>query len=121
VPGRMANIDELEGVVRDWVGTGTIDEIGAMLTKAGIPWGPVNTVADVVRSPQIAAREMMVEVEHPTLGKLVLPGIPIKLSDSPGEVRKPPPLVGEDTEAVFRELLGLGAEEICRLRAEGVV
>jgi crotonobetainyl-CoA:carnitine CoA-transferase CaiB-like acyl-CoA transferase len=121
VPGRMANIDEIERVVREWVGGGTLEEIGATLTEAGIPWGPVNTVADVVRSPQIAAREMMVEVEHTTLGKLLLPGIPIKLSDTPGAVRKPPPLVGEDSEAVYRELLGFSAEEIARLRAEGAI
>ena len=64
---------------------------------------------------------MMVEIEHPVLGVLQLPGIPVKLAATPGSVRKPPPLVGEDTDAVYRELLGLDAAEIERLRTEGAI
>jgi crotonobetainyl-CoA:carnitine CoA-transferase CaiB-like acyl-CoA transferase len=121
VPSRMAHIDALETIVGDWLGAQTIDAAGAKLTQAGIPWGPVNTIADVVTSPQIAAREMMLDVEHPTLGTLKLPGIPVKLSASPGTVRKAPPVVGEDTDAVLRELLGFTDAEIEKLRADGAI
>jgi crotonobetainyl-CoA:carnitine CoA-transferase CaiB-like acyl-CoA transferase len=121
VPGRMKNIEALEKIVGEWVGAHTIEEVGAALTQAGIPWGPVNTIADVIASPQIAAREMMVDVEHPKLGTLKLPGIPVKLSASPGAVRKPPPLVGEDNDAVYRDILGFTETDITRLRAEGAI
>jgi crotonobetainyl-CoA:carnitine CoA-transferase CaiB-like acyl-CoA transferase len=121
VPSRMANIEAIEAEVADWVAHHTIDEVGEGLTRAGIPWGRVATMPDVVASEQIAAREMLVEVEHPTLGQLTIPGIPVKLSASPGSVRKAPPLVGEDTDEVFRELLDIDGDELARLREVGAV
>jgi crotonobetainyl-CoA:carnitine CoA-transferase CaiB-like acyl-CoA transferase len=121
VRDRMKNIEALEPIVGAWVAECTIEEAGATLTAAGIPWGPVNTIADVVASPQIAAREMMVDVEHPTLGTLKLPGIPVKLSVTPGSVSKAPPLVGEDNDAVYGDVLGFSKEEIAKLRADGAI
>jgi crotonobetainyl-CoA:carnitine CoA-transferase CaiB-like acyl-CoA transferase len=121
VPSRMANIEAIEAEVAAWIGAHTLGEVGEALTEAGIPWGEVATIHDVVRSEQIAAREMLVEVEHPTLGPLTLPGIPVKLSDTPGAIRKAPPLVGEDTDAVYRELLDLDDAELARLRADGAI
>jgi crotonobetainyl-CoA:carnitine CoA-transferase CaiB-like acyl-CoA transferase len=121
VPSRMANIDAIEAEVSAWVAERTVEEAGAELTRVGIPWGRVATMPEIVASPQIAAREMLVEVEHPTLGPLTVPGIPVKLSASPGTVRKAPPLVGEDTDDVLRELLGLDEAEIARLREAGAV
>ena len=121
VPGRMKNIDALEAIVGAWVRSRTIDEVGEALTKAGIPWGPVNTVADIVGSPQIAAREMMLDVVHPTLGTLKLPGIPVKLSDLPGSVRKAPPLAGEDNDAVYRDILGFSPQQIVQLKTDGAI
>jgi crotonobetainyl-CoA:carnitine CoA-transferase CaiB-like acyl-CoA transferase len=121
IPGRMKNIEALERIVGTWVAGRTIEEAGTALTKAGIPWGPVNTIADVIASPQIAAREMMLDVEHPTLGTLTLPGIPVKLSASPGAVRKAPPLVGEDNDRVYRDVLGFTEREVAQLRADGAI
>ncbi|MBN9008630.1 MAG: CoA transferase [Rhizobiales bacterium] len=121
VRDRMKNIEALEPIVGAWVAGCTVEEAGAALTAEGIPWGPVNTIADVVASPQIAAREMMLDVEHPTLGTLKLPGIPVKLSATPGSVDKAPPLVGEDNDAVYGEVLGFSKEEIAKLRADGAI
>jgi crotonobetainyl-CoA:carnitine CoA-transferase CaiB-like acyl-CoA transferase len=121
IPGRMANLDELEAAVAAWTQRLTIEQLGEALTAAGIPYGPVAEIADVVASPQIRAREMLVEVEHPTLGPLVLPGIPIKLGDTPGSVRKAPPLVGEDNDRVYAELLGFSVAEMEELRASGAI
>lgn len=118
---RMRNIEKIEAIVAAWLGAQTIESAGAALTSAGIPWGPVNTVADVVGSEQIASREMMLDVTHPTLGVIKLPGIPVKLSKTPGAVRKAPPLVGEDNDAIYRELLGFSAERISQLKAEGAI
>jgi crotonobetainyl-CoA:carnitine CoA-transferase CaiB-like acyl-CoA transferase len=116
VPARMANIEAIEAIVAEWVGGQTQDEVAEKLTEVGIPFGPVSTVPEVLASEQIAAREMMVETEHPTLGPLQIPGIPVKLSATPGAVRKAPPLVGEDTDEVYRDVLGLSDEQIAHLR-----
>jgi len=121
VPSRMANVDAVEAEVAAWISGRSVERAGHELTRAGIPWGRVATIPEVVASQQIAAREMMVEVEHPTLGPLTLPGIPVKLSASPGSVRKAPPLVGEDTDEVYRELLGLSEEMLQHLREVGAV
>ena len=121
IPGRMAHVEELEQAVTDWTTRHTCQEITGLLGETGIPFGEVATVEDVLASPQIAAREMMIEVEHPVLGSLRIPGIPIKLGATPGRVRKAPPTVGEDNEHVYRGLLGRSAEDLARLRADGVI
>jgi crotonobetainyl-CoA:carnitine CoA-transferase CaiB-like acyl-CoA transferase len=121
VPSRMANIDAIEAEVAAWVAERTVEEAGVALTGAGIPWGKVESVHEVVRSEQIKAREMLVDIEHRSLGTLTLPGIPIKLSATPGSVRKAPPLVGEDTNDVFREVLDLSDSELDSLRVAGAI
>jgi crotonobetainyl-CoA:carnitine CoA-transferase CaiB-like acyl-CoA transferase len=117
---RMANQAAIERIVGEWTASGTVEQAGERLTAEGIPWGPVATVPDVVASPQIAAREMLVAVDHPTLGELRVPGVPIKLSASPGGVRTPPPRVGQDTEEVLARL-GYGGAEIAALQGGGAV
>jgi crotonobetainyl-CoA:carnitine CoA-transferase CaiB-like acyl-CoA transferase len=120
VVARMENQAAIEEVVAAWVAGGTVAEIGDALTAEGIPWGPVATVPEVIESPQIAAREMLVTVDHPKLGPLRVPGTPIKLSASPGGVRTPPPVVGQDTQAVLAEL-GYDADAVGRLAASGAI
>jgi crotonobetainyl-CoA:carnitine CoA-transferase CaiB-like acyl-CoA transferase len=121
VAGRMQAIEELEAAVSAWTGMRSVAEASEALAAAGIPFGPVASVADAVASPQIAARDMLVEIEHPTLGPLILAGLPVKLSATPGSVRKAPPTVGEDNDRVYGELLGFSLEEIVGLRASGVI
>lgn len=121
VPGRMAHLDLLEAAVAEWTRSRTVAEVSRVMAEAGIPHGKVAEVSEVVRSPQIAARQMLVDVDHPDLGRLVLPGIPIKLSRTPGTIRKPPPRVGEDNDYVYRELLGLDSEAVRRLRDSGAI
>jgi crotonobetainyl-CoA:carnitine CoA-transferase CaiB-like acyl-CoA transferase len=121
VPGRMAAVDDLEAAVSAWTQTRTVAEISASLNDTGIPFGPVADVADVVRSPQIAAREMLVEIEHPTIGPVVVMGLPMKLSATPGAIRKAPPTVGEDNDRVYGDLLGFTLSEIADLRTSGAI
>lgn len=118
---RLARTEEIDELVRRWAAGHTCEEIVDALTTAGVPVTKVNSVPEVVDSAQVAAREMMLDVEHPLLGTLKLPGIPIKLGTTPGTVRKPPPVVGEDDATVYRDLLGLDAEQYDTLRAAGVI
>jgi len=90
------------------------------LAAAGVPCGSVRDLAELFADPQVAARDMVAEVTHPTAGPLSLLGTPIKLSDTPGGVRTPPPVLGQHTAAVLEEL-GMTAGDIDRLRQEGAI
>ena len=89
--------------------------------KAGIPCGPVSSVPEAAADPQVHARGMIVEVPHPNGGTIRMAGTPVKLSRTPARVEDPPPTVGQHTEAILAEFLGLGAAEVARLRAAGAV
>ena len=91
------------------------------LEAIGVPCGPVNTVDKVANDPQVLARDMIAEVEHDTTGTVQIPGIPIKLSETPGQIDAPAPNLGEHTSEVLTGLLGLGVEEINQLKQDGVV
>jgi crotonobetainyl-CoA:carnitine CoA-transferase CaiB-like acyl-CoA transferase len=95
-------------------------ELHEMLDKAGIPCAPVNTLDKVLMDPQTLAREMIIDIPHPLIADLKLLGIPIKLSDTPGDVRLPPPLKGQHTEDVLSEL-GYSAAEITAFRERQVI
>jgi crotonobetainyl-CoA:carnitine CoA-transferase CaiB-like acyl-CoA transferase len=118
---RMAHATEAEALVANWVAERGADEVQRILAEAGIPCSCVQDMAEAVADPQLRAREMLVEVEHPTLGTLTVPGIPVKLSATPGSVRTAPPLVGEHNHEVYCELLGLPEAEFEALRAGGVI
>jgi CoA:oxalate CoA-transferase len=117
---RKANAELIEKYVAEWVARSTVDEIGEALTAEGIPWGPVASLPEVIESVQVAAREMLVTVDHPTLGPIKVPGNPIKLSKSPGKLRLAPPLVGQDTDGVLAGL-GYSLSDISALRAVGAI
>ena len=92
-----------------------------LLAPAGIPCGPIRSVAEALTSAQAKAREMVTLVEHPRLGAVPLLGVPFSLSATPASVRRPPPLVGEHTDEILVGMLGLGTDEIDALRQAGVI
>ena len=92
-----------------------------LLGEAEIPIGPINTIDRVFADPQVLSREMLVEMEHPKVGKLKLVGSPMKLSNTPVQYRIPPPLLGEHTESVLQEVLGYDKEKIARLKEGKVI
>jgi crotonobetainyl-CoA:carnitine CoA-transferase CaiB-like acyl-CoA transferase len=118
---RMADQEMLEGVIGEWAAARPREEIAQVLRAAGVPYAPVASIAEVAASEQIGARGMVQEVDHPTLGTLRLPGSPIKMSATPPTIRKAPPLVGEDNDEVYGDILGMTAEEIEQLRAERAI
>ena len=90
------------------------------LKAAGVPCGSVRDVAEVLGDEQLRARDMIQEVEHAIAGVVRVTGVPIKLSATPGSVRSAPPVLGQHTDAILREL-GAPDEEIARLRAAGAI
>jgi CoA:oxalate CoA-transferase len=101
--------------------TRSYEEWEAILVPAGIPMGAINTIDRVVEHPQVKARNVLVECEHPTAGKARVVAPPVRLSETPGGVRAPAPLLGQHTDDVLRDRLELGDAEIERLRAIGVL
>lgn len=120
-PKRNENYVVLRVILAEKFMSKTSAEWQKLFDEFGIPNGPINTVDKVVNNEQIVAREMIVEVEHPKAGKTRIPGVPIKLSRTPGMVRKAAPVLGEDTEKLLEQYLGLSAEEVENLRSGGVV
>jgi crotonobetainyl-CoA:carnitine CoA-transferase CaiB-like acyl-CoA transferase len=112
---RLELVAELESALlaRDtegWVQT---------LVEAGVPVGPIHDYRQVLDDPHTRARDMVVELEHPAEGTIRTLGIPVKLSETPGQIRRPPPLLGEHTEEVLREA-GVSPREIAALRGTAV-
>ncbi|MQA85998.1 MAG: CoA transferase [Streptosporangiales bacterium] len=116
VENRPALQEELESVMRHK----TTDEWVTVLLDAGVPCGPIRNYAEVCEDPHTLAREMVVEMDHPVEGRIHGLGIPVKLSETPGSVRRAAPLLGEHTDEVLARH-GFAAEEIAQLREEGVV
>lgn len=108
---------DLQNVIRDWSKDYTKGEIEKIMDEAGIPCGPVLNVKEAIEHPQIQARDMMVHCEHPTAGDLYFQGCVMKLSETPGSVDFPSPLLGQHNQEIF----GITAEEEEQLKAEGVL
>ena len=118
---RGAHQAQLDALIGAWTGERTLDELLALLEAHGVPCGRIYRAPDMLADPQFAAREAIVEVDHPVFGKVKMQNVFPKLSDTPGAVRWPGPTLGEHTDAVLGERLGLSEAEIAALRAEGVV
>jgi CoA:oxalate CoA-transferase len=118
---RTKNQKLLKGILDGIFSARTVDAWIEALDGAGIPCGPINTIDRVLDNPQVLARDMIVEVEHPVAGPLKMPGVPIKLSETPGEVSGPAPLLGQHTNQILAQLLGLDEGKIAELHAKKVI
>ena len=92
-----------------------------LLSEAEVPCAPVQTIDQVFQAPQVLHRRMLMEVEHPTAGKVPMAGIPVKFSVTPASVRMPPPLLGEHNSEILKNWLGMSAGEIEELKREKII
>ncbi|HEV8438695.1 MAG TPA: CoA transferase [Methylomirabilota bacterium] len=118
---RAKNRESLVAKLQEVFLARSYEEWEGLLLASGIPVGAINTLAEVVEHPQVAARQALVEMDHPRAGTVRMVGAPVRLSETPGSVRTPAPTLGEHTDRVLRELLGLDADEVASLRATGAI
>ncbi len=117
---RVDNKDAVYEVVEDFAGRHTRDQLRSLL-GGKIPFGPVYHIDDIAADPHFSVREMIVEVEHPGCAKPVtIAGVPIRMTGTPGSVRRRAPLLGEDTDDILQNV-GCAAEEIAGFRQAGIV
>ncbi len=118
--GRVARVEEIDAAIGQWTAGLTVDEVLAALETAAVPAGKIYTVADIAADPHYAARGMLQKVQMDDGSELAVPGFIPKLSATPGSQRRNAPALGQDTDAVLREV-GLTEMQIAALRERGVV
>ncbi|NHZ99790.1 CoA transferase [Massilia sp. CCM 8734] len=120
-PLRVQHRDVLVPLLAQMVKTRTRDEWIAQLEAVGVPCGPINDVGEVFENEQVKARGVAIEMDHPAAGKVKLVRSPMKMSLTPAQADLPPPMLGQHTDEVLRDLLGRSEEEIAALRAKGAI
>lgn len=118
---RVQNRAALAEVLEPLMATRSVAQWLALCDRAGVPCGPIHSVAEALSHPQVLARGMVVPLAHPTAGEIKVTGVPVRLSETPGSVRSAPPRLGEHTRATLAELLGLDDARLDELAAAGVL
>jgi len=117
---RLPKLEQMFNEIEKWTMTRSKFEIMEILNPLNVPCGPVLSMKELAEEPSLRETGTVVEVDHPTRGKYLTVGNPIKLSDSPTTVTRSP-LLGEHTDEILREILGLGDDQIESVRSEGAV
>ncbi len=117
---RLANVEELDAIVQDFIAQRTLEDNLAFFEQAGVTVAPVYDISQILADPHFQERQVIVEVPDADMGSVPMHNVVPRLSDSPGALRRPAPALGEHTEEILAAL-GFSAEEIRRLREDGVV
>jgi len=118
---RLKHDEEVQKIVSSWIKQHTQKELLEKLDAFGVPVSPIYTIEDIFNDPHYKARENIVEVEHPRLGKIKIPGVVPKFSRTPGAIRHRAPDLGEHNEEILGGMLGLSQEELAELKEKGVI
>jgi crotonobetainyl-CoA:carnitine CoA-transferase CaiB-like acyl-CoA transferase len=118
---RVENRDELIAILGEIFRTRTTTEWIAALNRAEVPCAPIQTIDQVFAAPQVQHRNMLVEVDHPTAGRLKMAGIPVKFSATPASIRLPPPLLGEHSREVLESWLGMSGAQTEELQRKKIL
>lgn len=118
---RLENFNLTNSIVADWVKSYNRNDLQNHLDNCGVPISPINSIEDIFKNEQYKARENIVEVKHPRLGTIKMPGIVPKFSETPGAIRNIGPDLGEHTEEILKNLVGLSDEEIKELKEKRIV
>ena len=118
---RFDNSKLIDAAIGKWVGQRTAAEVIRALQRERVPCSIVNTIDKLPDDPQVKARNMIRYVDHPLLGMLPVPGTPLNLSATPGDIGIRAPAIGEHNEEVYSELLGYSARKLSQLRKKGII
>ncbi len=118
---RLKNHNLVDQIVGEWMRRHDYAEVKAILDKAGVPVNLINSIKDIFEDPHYRARESIIEVEHPTLGTIKMPGIVPKMTETPGRVKWAGPALGEHNREVYCGLLGLSEAELNDLKSKGAI
>lgn len=121
IESRLSHHLEIDELVTEWLQDKTVAEAVEVVRKAGGAAGPIRPITSLFQDPQVRAREMLVELEHPTIGKFVTIGSALKMSETPGSVTSPGLPLGYNNKEIYGELLGLNTKEINKLMSDGVI
>ena len=119
--GRLENIEELDRLVEGWTSEHTAEEVMALLQEQGVAAGVVQDASDLANDPQLKERGFFIELGHPELGKTISDAAPIRLSDTPARYIRAAPILGQDNDYVYGELLGMNGDEVAELSEQGIV
>jgi formyl-CoA transferase len=117
---RSKYIEELTLIIEEWTSKRTKHEVMKLMGEAGVPCGAVLDSVELLNDPHMCERGMVVTVDHPVRGRFTMPGCPVKLEDSPVEV-KTAPLHGQHNAEIYRDMLGLSGTDLEELKQQGVV
>jgi len=120
-PGRVEHREVILPLIGEELARRSCSEWMDLLVDAAVPCGPVNDMQSLFADPQVRHRGMVAEIPHPTIGTLRLTGVPVRHSETPGTIRRPPPLLGEHTDEILADVLGLAPKKIASLRARGTI
>jgi 2-methylfumaryl-CoA isomerase len=119
--GRFEDRDLIAAILRPWFQARDLADIRTAFTGTGVSWGPYQTFSQLVEEDPRLATAMWEQVQHPGVGSYLMPGTPLDFSAVPREPVRRAPQLGEHTEEVLSEVLGLSATEVARLRRDGVI
>jgi len=117
----LTHKDELEAIFLDWLADLSKDEVMKIAQREGVPGAMIQDVKELVDDDHFNEREFFTEIEHPEAGKFKYPGAPFKMAQTPWAIRMPAPLLGQNNEEVYRDLLGYTEEDLVELKAAGVI
>jgi formyl-CoA transferase len=119
-PARLDKLEQIFERIEQWTKTKTKFEVMEICNPQDIPVGPILSMKEIAEEPSLRETETVVEVDHPERGSYLTVGMPVKLSDSPADVKRSP-LLGEHTEEILTQVLGYSADEVDQIRASGAI
>jgi len=118
---RLKNSEQLNRLVEGWTKEHTTEEVMALLQEQGVAAGVVQDASDLAQDPRLKQRGFFIELDHPELGKTISDAVPIKLSDTPARYTRAAPVLGQDNDYIYGELLGMNGDEVAELRQQGII